>query len=558
MRLARKNLSCDVLVVGGGLAGCMAAIRAGEISKPGGVLVVEKAHVRRSGNAATGIDHTWSFMPEVHQPLGYTVEQLVADHLAAMGLLQDPDIIHTVACHSQDRLKDLERWGFPVKTDGQWNYVKKIHRAPTFLHWAGRDQKVLFFEQLQKRRIRVLNRVMLTDLILQNGQVTGAIGVGAREPVCYVIAAKSVVLTTGGIGRLYPGPTSWEFNRASYPHNTGDGVAMALRVGAELVGMEYLWRHTGPKNFAKKGRGSWIGIPQDAAGKPIGKVREGIDRKKINVAVESGGDMIRAYRQGRGPVLMNCAETPDQDMDYMRWALENEGNVALLEYLKERHVDPKKYLIEFSVYEPEIRAGLNVDTRAATNIPGLFAAGDAIGNIKRGVSPAAFVMGWIAGESAAHHATVAGKPDLKSAAPFIKEKQRQFQRFLSRPSGASWKEAMAAVQDTMAWYGGLVRYDTLLRAGLHHLARVRAEALGCLKAQNLHELVHCVAALNLMDVGASSMHSSLARKETRMTLREDFKRVDYPEENPEMARLLVMKMKDGNPVFRWRDPRPFR
>lgn len=117
---------------------------------------------------------------------------------------------------------------------------------------------------------------------------------------------------------------------------------------------------------------------------------------------------------------------------------------------------------------------------------------------------------------------------------------------------------MAAVQDTMAWYGGLVRYDTLLKAGLHHLARVRAEALGCLKAQNLHELVHCVAALNLMDVGASSMHSSLARKETRMTLREDFKRVDYPEENPEMARLLVMKMKDGNPVFRWRDPRPFR
>jgi adenylylsulfate reductase subunit A len=93
MKLERQTIKADVLVVGGGLAGCMAAVRASEIVGGENVLLVEKANVRRSGNAATGVDHTWSYMPEIHQPLGFTPEQLVEDHVQAMGHLQDHDII---------------------------------------------------------------------------------------------------------------------------------------------------------------------------------------------------------------------------------------------------------------------------------------------------------------------------------------------------------------------------------------------------------------------------------------------------------------------------------
>jgi len=555
MKLEQETIKVDVLVVGGGLAGCMAAIRACEVSGSKNVLLVEKANVRRSGSAATGIDHTWSYMPEFHQPMGFTIDQLVEDHIKAVGHLQDRDVLYTIASTAKDRLKDMERWRFPVKTDGQWNYVKKIHRVPTFLHWAGRDQKVLFSKQLTERNIRVLNRVMITDLIKEGSRVVGAIGIGIREPKFYSILAKSVVLTTGVTGRLFPGPSSWEFNRSTHPQCTGDGVAMAYRAGAELIGLEFLYRHTGPRNFHKKGRGSWIGITEDASGKPIGKVREGVNRKKISVSVESPGDMFRAYQDGRGPVLMNCADTPDEDMSYMNWALMNEGNITLLKYLKERGINPKEYRIEFAFYEPEVKAGIQIDTKAHTNVTGLFAAGDTIGNIKRGVSPGAYTIGWIAGENAANHAAVNQLSDQSSVSSFVKENRALMNDILERKEGASWKEALVACQDTMDWYGGVVRYETLLKAGIAHMQKIREEALNSLKAQNLHELMHCLSALNLMDVGEASMLCALERRESRRTLRETFIRVDYPDENERMNRFLVLRQEQGRPMFSWRKPR---
>ena len=108
----------------------------------------------------------------------------------------------------------------------------------------------------------------------------------------------------------------------------------------------------------------------------------------------------------------------------------------------------------------------------------------------------------------------------------------------------------------MGWYGGTVRYETLLKAGLAHMRRIREESIGTLKAGNLHELMHCISALNLMDVGEASMRCALERKESRKTLRDNFIRVDYPEENEEMNKMLILRLLDGKHVFQWRDPRP--
>ncbi len=252
MKLSQETIKTDVLIIGGGLAGCMAAIRASEIVGGENVLIAEKAHIRRSGNAATGVDHTWSYMPEFHQPMGFTLEQMVEDHVTAMGELQDQNILYTIASTISHRIKDMEKWGFPVKTNGEWNYVKKIHRVPTFLHWAGRDQKKMFAKQVSRRGVKVLNRVDISDLLQSDGEIVGAVGFGIREPSFYTILAKSTVITTGGIARLFPSPSSWEFNRATHPHCTGDGVAMAYRAGAEVAGLEFLYRHTGRRISTKK------------------------------------------------------------------------------------------------------------------------------------------------------------------------------------------------------------------------------------------------------------------------------------------------------------------
>jgi succinate dehydrogenase/fumarate reductase flavoprotein subunit len=245
---------------------------------------------------------------------------------------------------------------------------------------------------------------------------------------------------------------------------------------------------------------------------------------------------------------MDCSGTPDEDLDYMKWALMNEGNVTLLKYLEEKGIDPKQCLVEFSVYEPELRAGILIDSRGAASLEGLFAAGDTIGNIKRGVSPGAFAMGWIAGESAAHRAGKEKHADVKGLAPFVNESREILNSFLGRQEGASWKEAIAACQDTMNWYGGFVRYATLLKAGVHNMRKIREESLGS-------ELMHCISALNLMDVGEASMLCALERRESRMTLRENFIRKDFPDENEEMNRMLVLKSTQGKPEFYWREPR---
>jgi len=239
----------------------------------------------------------------------------------------------------------------------------------------------------------------------------------------------------------------------------------------------------------------------------------------------------------------------------MQWGLSNEGNVVLLQYMKEMGINPRKDRVEFTFYEPEPRGGLVINTKGETNVSGLFAAGDTVGNIKRGVSPGAFAIGWIAGESAAGHAAGQEFCDMKAVSPFIEAQRSLYQQILEREEGAIWKEASAASQDVMGYYAGEIRYETLLQAGLTHLRKIRERALSTLMAKNPHELMHCLEALNLMDVGEAVILCTLERKESRVTKWETFVRVDYPEEDAAMNKLLILKMENGKPVFHLREPR---
>jgi succinate dehydrogenase/fumarate reductase flavoprotein subunit len=271
--------------------------------------------------------------------------------------------------------------------------------------------------------------------------------------------------------------------------------------------------------------------------------------------VESPVDMIRTYREGRGPILMNCAGVADEDLAYMKWGLLNEGNILLLQYMEEMGIDPRETRIEFTFYEPELRGGLVINTKGETNVRGLYAAGDAVGNIKRGVSPAAYVMGWIAGESAAGLAKEQSLSDLKEASSFIEKKRNLYSKIMERETCASWKEALAAVQDVMDYYAGEIRSETLLKAGLAQLGKIRERAIATLTAKTSHELVHCLEAFSLMDVGESSILSALERRESRSAMRETFRRVDYPETKEEMNKMLILRLEDGKPVYQWREPR---
>jgi Succinate dehydrogenase/fumarate reductase, flavoprotein subunit len=536
VRTPETLIETEVLVVGGGLAGCMAAIRAREVGAT--VVVAEKADTRRSGCAATGVDHCWTYIPEIHGSQ-LTVEELVKDHTEAAGGFVDQEIATYIASHSFERLLDLERFGIPIRnSEGRFSLIKKIHRAPTFLHFAGRDLKPKLTRQARHMGARIVNRVMVTDLLKHGRRVVGALGVSTRTGEVVVFRARAVILSTGNIYRLYMNRSGVPFNLAFPPHETGDGHAMALRAGAELLNMEFTTFQTGPRNFHRCGRGTFVpGRMVDARDRPIDRSLDPTDRDAASItmdpAVESEHEFERVLGEGRGPIYLDSRGLSEKELAVIRWALVNEGNTSLLNHMDERGIDLRRDRIEFEVYEPKGgsgKAGIAVNSRCETSLEGLYAAGDVIGGMTRSVAPGAFTLGWHAGELAAEFAADAGplEPDAASEHT-IEERRRLCEAILSRggPRVSKWQEAQAAMQSIMGYYAGRWRSDTMLEAGMGRLRRLREEARAELAAANPHELYRCVEILSLMESAEAIMISAKARKESRFG--PEHTRADHPD-----------------------------
>ena len=128
----------DVLVIGGGLAGCMAAIKAREECVR--VTIAEKSNTVCSGQAGSGIDHTWAYIPEVHGKMGWTIEDLVEDHVQGIGRgFSNRELLHFIARESYARLLDLERFGLAIRypdssLPGKFRLVHQFHSVPTALN----------------------------------------------------------------------------------------------------------------------------------------------------------------------------------------------------------------------------------------------------------------------------------------------------------------------------------------------------------------------------------------------------------------------------------------
>jgi len=544
----------DVLVVGGGIAGCMAAIRAREMGAE--VVLLEKGNTRRSGCAATGIDHCWTYIPHIHGSQ-CSVEDIVEDHCRNADGFIFKDLVHFIASHSYERVLNLEKFGVPMRDEkGRFRLVKKIHRVPNFLHFAGRDMKVNLTREATRRGARIINRVMATDLITADGEVVGCVGLSTRSFELFIIKAKAVILTTGNVFRLFRSPTGIAFNLSHPPSETGDGSAMALRAGATLVNMEFLTMQTGPKNFERCGRGSYVpGVLRDGLGQALGDKPAGPDDRldlqglpgaraigTMPAAVESPVGFMRLQQGGRGPIYMDCTADTAEQIDYIQWGLRNEGNTVFLEHLADEGISLSKDLIEFAVYEPKLsngNSGLQINLRCETSLPGLYAAGDAIGGVKRAVCPGALSLGWQAGEQAAARSRTRTRLRFDpSAAEAVHRRKEAVSEISNRSGAAVWQDAQIALQNIMDDYGGLVRSETLLKAGLAHLAQLRARMQNEVGAATPHEVYRGCEVFNLLDIGEAILTAALVRKESRFVPGYHF-RADYPAPDDENWRKII-------------------
>jgi len=544
--LREELVEADVLCVGGGIAGLMAAIRARELGAK--VVVAEKGNALHSGRGRAGNDHFWCYIPEVH---GTDMELFLKECLKGpkLKLMQagtSMKVLRTFLEKSFDIVKLWDNWGIPMKYQGRWEFAG--HSFPgdvlTHLKYAGLKQKRVLTEKALEKGVEIMNRVMISDLLRGGDGIVGAIGIHTREEKVMVFQAKAVILGTGFVDRLYPPPVSgWLASVAGGLTLTGDGRTMAYRAGGDIVGPEIARRHIGPRYFSRYGQATWVGVLRDPKDKPIGPYVTKPDRIYADMTPEVRGTILEDYmKSGKGPVYMDCRGISDEDYEYMMYWMVHEGNSSLLDYLKEEGIDIRRYPVEFQIYHMLPEGKIWINERAETSIKGLYAAGD---ESMGGIGPSA-TYGWIAGETAATYVTDASTPDVEKARAEIEETRALLDNMSSRKEGPDWKEANIALQQIMQDYAGPVRSETLLTAGLSYLRRLREKVDTTMMARNQWELTRCLETLNLLDLGELVFLAASERKESRGL----HNRPDYPLTDPMLdGKGLFIRRVNGKPVI---------
>ena len=554
IQIDKKPIEVDVLVAGGGIAGLMAAINAA--SQGASVIVAEKANTKRSGSGATGNDHFCCYLPEVH---GDDMEPILWEDLHSLhGDFQDTSLARKFLEQSYERVKDWHSWGINMQPKGHWDFSGHAYpgRPRIFLKYAGHNQKEVLTKQVKKRGAKIMNHLVITEVITHNGEVIGALGVSTskEKPVLKLFRAKCVLLTTGSATRLYPSTTpGWMFNIAFCPACNGSGRAMAYRGGAKLINMEIPNRHAGPKYFARCGKATWIGVYRDPHGNPVGPFVDKPTKELGDITADVWNTVFTdKFMSGEGPVYVDCTTTAEKDIEYMLWGLVEEGNTAMLDYMAAEGIDVRKHRVEFRQYEPFLigSRGIEIDLNGETSVKGLYAAGDEVGNFRADISGAA-TYGWIAGGSAAKRAKQVPSFEAAEKSGLVKDRVTFFSEILKRKTGPSWKEANLALQQIMGDYAGVnVRSETLLTAGLKYLRDLKEKTQATLSADNSHTLMRSLETLDLMDCGEVIFLAALERKETRGMHR----RSDFPFTNPLLQdRFLTVRLDNGTPVLEWRD-----
>ena len=552
----KEKLQADVLIIGGGIAGLMAAI--GAADKGADVVLLDKANTKRSGAGATGNDHFLCWIPEKHGDIGVVYEEFMDSQNATSN---DTPLVMRFLETSPQVVAMWNDWGINMKPTGDYHFEGHAYpgRPKIFLKYDGHNQKKVLTEQAKKRGVRIINHSPALEILSENGKITGVLALDISEdtPKYRLIAALAVVAAPGDVSRLFttdPTPSQM-FNTNMCPSGTGDSIAQAWRCGAYLVNMEKTYRHAGPRFLARCGKATWIGVYRYPDGRPVGPfvTEPNVETGDITSDVWSSA-FTDLKMSGQGPAYMDCSGASKEDLEHMRWAMKCEGLTALIDYMDKEGIDPGRHAVEFGQYEANLCTnGIEIDINGESNIKGLFAAGDMMGNISGDIGAAA-VYGWIAGQHAAEYKNSAFVCEHIEETPRCLERMELFNTLYDRNTGANWQEANFALQQIMTEYADCgphrVRSDSMLSAGIKYLGDLRKKMLGELFANDAHELMRAAEVLNLLDLGQALMIAARERKESRGR----HLRSDYTFTNPLLRdKFLRVWQENGTPCSAWRD-----
>ncbi len=532
-------VDCDLLIIGGGNAGCFVAVEAKKLDPDMKVVIMEKAEIMRSGATAAGMDAINTYIPE-----GKTPEDLVRWSRAQVGggPLRE-DLALSNAEELNEAVDDLADWGLPIlrNEDGSIRY-----RGKWDISIHGEQLKPIMAEKAIECGAEVYNRVVGTGLLMdEQGRCAGAMGMNVRTGDFYVFRAKATVNSTGGAGTLYKSYTADSTDCGAQiwmcPYCVGSGYAMGFRKGAELTSLEQRWVATRTKDFCG----------------PVDTISVGYKAPIINCKGEKimqeryqhlGGDaaprFIRAnapmseWLEGRGPTFCDTRGLDDETNWRMMCDYLNERPSFVL-FLAARGQDPVKEPIEIFGSDPYIMGGHTmggfwVTLDRMTTVPGLFAAGETAGG-----NPNKFVGGCAAEGKLAARGADAYMRREKIALPELDRDQvrAEIERvYAPLLRGADFdgiapramKDRLQRLMDEYA--GGSSQFyrtnEERLDYALRHIA-ILQDQFRYLKAGDLHELMQANETMDRVDVAEAVVHHLKGRKETRWAGWQT--RMDYPE-----------------------------
>jgi adenylylsulfate reductase, subunit A len=548
------TMDTDLLVVGGGVAGSMAAIPALEAGLK--VVICEKGKILdHCGSIGCGVDHYLTVMdsgPEWDTP------EFLLKHVPE---LTDGIVDMAVAgrvIHEMPRIfRKIESLGvdFKDRQTGDYYRLRSFGLPGTYhINFDGTDFKKHLGERVRKGKATVLMRTMVVQLLTEDNRAYGAIAFNFRSGEWYAIRAKAVVLAAGDVNRISRNASGLAFDSWHIPYNTGDAQAMGYHAGAALANMESVEATLTPKGFSCQGLNALVSLGAYFVNKAGERFMFKYDKKGENARRAVIADaVINEYLLGNGPIYLDCRHLPQEMLDRMEHTLQVD-RYTLPAFYQQKGVNFREELVEVSVSELSIRrsgvyfrgSGLAVDTNGETSVAALFAAGDCA-TVSGGISGAA-VLGHIAGEGVVRRvrASSGALPEIDARA--IETVRAQAADRLKRSDGMTWRELEDATRQTVTDYVGVRRTEKGLKLALETLhALARREPT--LRADDLHGLMRTHESRNIRMNAEIMATASLARQETRTG--SAHWRLDYPETDDKNWRkfVVVERGKEG-PVTR--------
>ena len=557
MKIEQKEvLYTDILIIGGGTAGCYAAMTIREHSDYS-VVIAEKANIKRSGCLAAGVNALNAYIVKGRKPQDY-VDYAKKD---ADNIVRE-DLLLTMSEGLNRVTAKMEQLGLVILKDENGEYVARGNRN---IKINGENFKPLLADAVAKLSdVTVINQLNITDYIVKDNRIEGAYGFSIAKQKAYEIRAKKVLIATGGAAGLYK-PNNPGFSRHKMwypPFNTGAGYAMGIRSGAEMTTFEMRFIALRCKDtIAPTGT-----IAQGVGAKQVNSLGEVYETKYGLTTSQRVYGTVQENLEGRGPCYLRTEGITEEQDESLRKAYLNMAPSQTLKWV-EAGRNPSQQNVEIEGTEPYIvgghtASGYWVDTNRETTIHGLFAAGDVAGGCPQKYVTGALVEGEIAAlrmveqlDAESRTEDEAQESELVAVAA-LEDKAAEYDAILQREQAMftveQLEEAMQKVMDQYA--GGIGTHYQFngkqLAMAEEKIRQLQVLAEG-LKAEDMHELMFVYELKERLTVCLSVIAHLGARKETRW--HSFAENLDYPQKSDEWLRYVNSRLVDGKIEIIYRD-----